>query len=117
MDVASRSLSALSVGARQSTHRLECLRCRQPFLAFFGEAARMRREEKSRQRRYVFAVREPGGGQARVEFKDAGSEPFEAVHGDLLAFLCTPERTVRGVTNLTTNRTFWATRGGLRNGW
>ena len=47
-----------------------------------------------------------------MEFNDDGTELLAVVRGDLLGFLYTAERELRGVTNLSTGRTLWVTRAG-----
>ena len=93
-------------------HRRTCPRCGQPYVAYLAEARELGVERTPGGRRYGFRVEALGGGLSRVEFSDDGTDLLTVVRGDLLAFLYTAERELRGVTNLSTGRTLWVTRAG-----
>ena len=83
-----------------------------PYVGYLAEARELSVERTSGGRRYGFRVEALGGGLSRVEFEDDGAELLAVLRGDLLAFLYTAQRELRGVTNLSTGRTLWVTRSG-----
>jgi hypothetical protein len=109
---ACRRAEELQLSPSYAIHRRTCPRCGQPYVAYLAEARELSVERTSGGRRYGFRVEALGGGLSRVEFDDDGTDLLPVVRGDLLAFLYTAERELRGVTNLSTGRTLWVTRSG-----
>ena len=109
---ACRRTEELQLSPSYAIHRRTCPRCGQPYVAYLAEARELSVERTSGGRRYGFRVEALGGGLSRVEFDDDGTDVLAVVRGDLLAFLYTAERELRGVTNLSTGRTLWVTRAG-----
>ena len=93
-------------------HSFVCGRCRQGFSAYLAESRRVTSARTALGTRHAFRLEPLGGGASRVEFEEAGTEPFHAARGDLLAFLYTEGPVLRGVTNLSGGRTLWVRRGG-----
>jgi hypothetical protein len=102
----------VSLSPTYAIHRRTCPRCSQPYVAYLAEARELTAERTPHGRHYAFRVEALGGGLSRVEFDDDGTDALVVVRGDLLAFLYTAERELRGVTNLSTGRTLWVTRRG-----
>ncbi len=109
---ACRRVEEVQLSPTYAVQRRTCPRCGQPYVAYLAEARELSAERTSGGRRYGFRVEALGGGLSRVEFEDDGTELLAVVRGDLLAFLYTVERELRGVTNLSTGRTLWVTRSG-----
>ena len=109
---ACRRVEEVQLSPSYAIHRQTCPRCGQPYVAYLAETRELSVERTSGGRRYGFRVEALGGGLSRVEFNDDGTELLAVVRGDLLAFLYTAERELRGVTNLSTGRTLWVTRAG-----
>ncbi len=109
---ACRRVEEVQLSPTYAVQRRTCPRCGQPYVAYLAEARELSAERTSGGRRYGFRVEALGGGLSRVEFEDDGTELLSVVRGDLLAFLYTAERELRGVTNLSTGRTLWVTRSG-----
>lgn len=109
---ACRRVEEVQLSPSYAIHRQTCARCGQPYVAYLAETRELSVERTSGGRRYGFRVEALGGGLSRVEFNDDGTELLAVVRGDLLAFLYTAERELRGVTNLSTGRTLWVTRAG-----
>lgn len=109
---ACRRVEEVQLSPSYAIHRRTCTRCTQPFVAYLAEARELSVERTSGGRRYGFRVEALGGGLSRVEFDDDGTETLAVLRGDLLSFLYTAERELRGVTNMSTGRTLWVTRAG-----
>jgi hypothetical protein len=109
---ACRRAEEIQLSPTYAIHRRTCLRCGQPYVAYLAEARELSVERTPGGRRYGFRVEALGGGLSRVEFDDDGTDLLAVVRGDLLAFLYTAERELRGVTNMSTGRTLWVTRSG-----
>ncbi len=109
---ACRRQEEIQLSPTYAIHRRTCPRCQQPYVAYLAEAREMTAERTPGGRRYAFRVEALGGGLSRVEFDDDGTDQLPVVRGDLLVFLYTAERELRGVTNLSTGRTLWVTRSG-----
>ncbi len=109
---ACRRTEEVQLSPTYAIHRRNCLRCGQPYVAYLAEVRELSVERTPGGRRYGFRVEALGGGLSRVEFEDDGTDLLAVVRGDLLAFLYTAERELRGVTNLSTGRTLWVTRSG-----
>jgi hypothetical protein len=107
-----RRTEELQLSPTYAIHRRTCPRCGLPYVAYLAEARELSVERTPGGRRYGFRVEALGGGLSRVEFNDDGAELLAVVRGDLLGFLYTAERELRGVTNLSTGRTLWVTRAG-----
>jgi hypothetical protein len=109
---ACRRVEELQLSPTYAIHRRTCPRCGQPYVAYLAETRELSVERTQAGRRYGFRVEALGGGLSRVEFNDDGTDLLAVVRGDLLGFLYTAERELRGVTNLSTGRTLWVTRAG-----
>lgn len=109
---ACRRPEEIQLSPTYAIHRRTCPRCGHPYVAYLAEARELSVERTPGGRRYGFRVEALGGGLSRVEFNDDGTDLLTVVRGDLLAFLYTAERELRGVTNLSTGRTLWVTRAG-----
>jgi hypothetical protein len=109
---ACRRTEEIQLSPTYAIHRRTCTRCLQPYVGYLAEARELSVERTAGGRRYGFRVEALGGGLSRVEFDDDGTDLLAVVRGDLLAFLYTAERELRGVTNLSTGRTLWVTRSG-----
>jgi hypothetical protein len=107
-----RRAEEASLSPTYAIHRRTCPRCHQPYVAYLAEARELSAERGPRGRHYGFRVEALGGGLSRIEFDDDGTDQLAVVRGDLLAFLYTAERELRGVANLSTARTLWVTRSG-----
>ncbi len=109
---ACRRVEEVQLSPTYAVHRRTCPRCGQPYVAYLAEARELSAERTPGGRRYGFRVEALGGGLSRVEFDDDGTDLLSVLRGDLLAFLYTAERELRGVTNLSTGHTLWVTRSG-----
>lgn len=89
---------------RHATHSLVCSRCKAPFVAYLAEALGVETKLQRTRKRYLFKVQELGGGQSRIEFDDYSGAEFEVAKRDLLAFLYSPKRELRGVLDLSSGR-------------
>jgi hypothetical protein len=107
-----QAASEFSISPRLATHRLVCPTCRAPFEAYVAEARAVEVTPRRGSKRYVYKVQEPSGSLARVEFEDASGADFSVAKRDLLAFLYTPKRVLRGVLNLSSGRLLRLQRGG-----
>ncbi len=102
-----------SLSPSYATHRFVCPGCRQPFVGYFGEARGVELEQKSpKVRRYVFRIEELDGGLARVEFEDQSGGDLTVARRDLLCFLYTEGRELRGVLNLSSGKLLWVQPAG-----
>jgi hypothetical protein len=101
---ACQAAAEFSLSPRLATHRLVCARCGSPFLAYVAEARDIEVTSRASGRRYVFKVRELEGAQSRVEFDDPSGAEFNVARRDLLAFLYSAKRELRGVLNLSSGR-------------
>jgi hypothetical protein len=100
-----QAASEFSISPRLATHELVCPKCQAPFQAYLAEARAV--EIASRRggvKRYVFKVQEPSGSLSRIEFEDPSGAEFSVAKRDLLAFLYTPKRALRGALNLSSGR-------------
>jgi hypothetical protein len=109
---ACRTIAEYAFTPGYSTHRFVCTTCHAPFLAFFGEAREGEVSQAGRGKRYKFTLEELAGGRSRVEFEEPSGADFHVAKRDLLAFLYTEQRELRGVLNLSTSRLMWISRGG-----
>jgi hypothetical protein len=108
-----RQISDYRFSPRHPTHPLVCSTCRAGFLAHFGEVRSVEVSEPVRgQRSYRFRIEELAGGWSRVEFDDASGGVLSVARRDLIAFLYTVDRTLRGVLDLSSGRLLWIQRGG-----
>ncbi len=107
-----RHVSEFSLPPSYAAHRLTCPRCSAAFLAYLGEARAVEVTASGSSRQFVFRLEALGGGLSRVEFHDGGKDAFPVARADLLAFLYTPQRELRGVSNLSASRTLWLTQAG-----
>jgi hypothetical protein len=107
-----RRVEEVQLSPTYAIHRRTCPACSKGYVAYLSEARELSAERTPQGRHYAFRVEALGGGLSRVEFDDDGSSQLSVVRGDLLAFLYTAERELRGVTNLSSGRTLWVTRSG-----
>jgi hypothetical protein len=103
-----------SFSPRHSTHQFTCPSCRLNFIAFFGEVmgGQIQVDERTGVRRYLFRLREMSGGLSRIEFEDASGGEFTVARQDLLAFIYSAERELKGVLDLSSSRILWIKRLG-----
>lgn len=109
---ACQAVADFSLSPRHATHRLVCARCGIPFVAYVAEARAIDVSPRGGGRRYLFKVQELEGGQSRVEFDDPSGAEFNVARRDLLAFLYSAKRELRGVLNLSSGRLLRLQRGG-----
>src|SRR6185436_1950834 len=64
-------------------------------------------------RHYVFRIEELTGQTSRIEFEDSSGAELSVARRDMIAFLYTWNRELRGVLNLSSSRLLWVTRGGF----
>ena len=107
-----RRVEEAQLSPTYAIHRRTCPACGRPYVAYLAEARELTSERASQGRHYAFRVEALGGGLSRVEFDDDGADQLTVARGDLLAFLYTADRELRGVSNLSTGRTLWVTRSG-----
>lgn len=103
-----------SFSPRHSTHQFTCPSCKASFIAFFGEVVggQIQVDERTGVRRYLFRLQEMGGGLSRIEFEDASGGDFTVARQDLLAFIYSAERELKGVLDLSSSRILWIKRLG-----
>lgn len=99
---------------RHSTHQFQCPSCKASFVAYFGEvrSAQVTDDARAKVRHYLYRLQEMGGGLSRIEFEDASGGDFLVSRQDLLAFIYSTDRELRGVLNLSSSRLLWLRRGG-----
>jgi hypothetical protein len=110
---ACQAVGEFSVSPRYASHRLTCVRCRAPFLAYVSEARSMDVSSRRGAKRYTFKVEEPDGAMSRVEFEDASGAEFNVARRDLVAFLYSSKRDLRAVLNLSNGRLLRIQRSGV----
>jgi hypothetical protein len=95
-------------------HRFACLSCKQPFRVYFAEvrALEVKRFTKTR-RQYFFRLEELEGVVTRLELIDTSDGELKVARRDLLAFLYTDARELRGVLDLSSARVLWVRPPGL----
>ncbi len=101
-----------SLSPAYATHRFTCPNCRRPFIGYFGEARGVEIEQKGKARHYAFRVEELDGGLSRVEFEEHTGAELTVARRDLLGFLYTEDRQLRGVLNLSSGRILWVQNAG-----
>jgi hypothetical protein len=107
-----QAVGEYSMSPRYSHHELSCPRCKTPFIAYVAEARSIEVSSRGGGKRYTFKVEEPGGALARIEFEDASGAEFNVARRDLVAFLYSAKRDLRGVLNLSNGRLLRIQRSG-----
>jgi len=108
-----QAVAEFSVSPRQANHPLKCARCKASFDAYVAEVRGLEVQARRGARRYTFKVMEPAGALKRVEFEDASGAEFNVARRDLMAFLYSSNRELRGVLNLSNGRLLRLQRGGF----
>jgi hypothetical protein len=110
---ACRQVADYAFSPRHATHRFTCTTCKAPFLAHFGEVRAVEVTDRSNgHKSYVFRIEELAGGLSRVEFDDASGGELSVARRDLVAFLYTDAKELKGVLDLSSSRLLWIQRGG-----
>lgn len=98
---------------RHATHQFVCPRCKESFIAYFGEVRSAQVDGGNGQpRHYLLKLEEPGGGLSRIEFEDASGAELAISRQDFLAFLYGSDRELRGLLNLSSSKLLWIRRTG-----
>lgn len=98
---------------RHATHQFSCPRCKESFIAYFGEVRSAQVEGgDGAARHYLLKLEEPGGGLSRIEFEDGSGAELAISRQDFLAFLYGSDRELRGVLNLSSSKLLWIRRSG-----
>lgn len=109
---ACRVVGTYAFDSSGSSHRFVCATCQSPFIALFAETRRLEIASDRGGKRYHFEVDDVGGGTSLVDFEDGSGLEFAADRRDLLAFLYTEARELKGVLNLSSGRALWVQRFG-----
>ncbi|MFT3842084.1 MAG: hypothetical protein QM723_34150 [Myxococcaceae bacterium] len=100
--------------SRHAHHRFLCPSCKQPFRVYFAEVRALEVKRFSRTRRqYFFRLEELEGAVTRLELVDTSDGELKVARRDLLAFLYTDARELRGVLDLSSARVLWVRPPGL----
>ncbi len=93
---------------RHAHHRFTCQACGQPFRAYFGEVRALEvKRFGPHKRQYFFRLEELEGAVTRLELIDTSEGELQVARRDLIAFLYTDLRELRGVLDLSTGRVLW----------
>jgi hypothetical protein len=93
---------------RHPQHRFVCTHCQAPFRAYFGEVRSLEVKRFSAHRRqYFFRLEELEGAVTRLELMDTGDGELKVARRDLIAFLYTDQRELKGVLDLSSGRVLW----------
>lgn len=109
---ACRIVGTFAFDSSASSHRFTCATCTVPFVAFFAETRKMEVASERGGKHYHFEVDDVGGGASQIDFDDGSGLEFAASRRDLLAFLYTEGRELKGVLNLSNGRALWVQRFG-----
>ncbi|MHB8874256.1 MAG: CFI-box-CTERM domain-containing protein [Myxococcaceae bacterium] len=107
-----RHVADYAFSPRHATHRFVCVACKIPFLAHFGEVRQVEMTERGRHKTYLFRIEELAGALSRVEFDDTSGAELSVARRDLVAFLYTENKELKGVLDLSSSRLLWIQRGG-----
>lgn len=100
--------SAYKFSPRHPHQRFVCVACKVPFRAYIAEvrALEVKRFSKTR-RQYFFRLEELEGPVTRLELVDTSDGELKVARRDLLAFLYTDHRELKGVLDLSSARVLW----------
>jgi len=108
-----RQVADYAFSPRHATHRFVCSACKAPFLVHFGEVRSVEVADRANgHKSYLFRIEELAGGLSRVEFDDASGGEFSVARRDLVAFLYSEGKELKGVLDLSSSRLLWIQRGG-----
>jgi hypothetical protein len=97
---------------RYSTHRFVCIRCKRPFIGYFGEVRSWEVTRLPGSTRYLFRVMELSGALAQVQVEDRTGAQFPVGRRDLMAFLYDDHKELQGLLNLSNGKLLWIRPGG-----